>query len=282
MKLVAKLTRAMRLTWVAEVNGTTEQLAAWGYSSVEVEAVVRVWTEELALATAIITQGSGVAQKISSLYHVPAERIFIVDNGVDPRLFSPRDQALARSALGIPPDAILLGYIGSYQVYHDLEVVVRALPELPEVGLYCVGSGSRRRSLIKLCQELGVADRVTFVDAAPYDRVPHYIAAFDLCLLTVPGKFLQEVRAFKIREYLCCGRPVLATAEGEFEDPLVRLCIIVKPDSPECIKDSVKAWLVNRDEHRLRALESSSQVAEEYSWLAASRRTADILRVMVP
>ena len=286
MGAIAGLCKILRLPWVAEVNGTTDQLAAWGILESRIASANRLWTWELGLASAIVTQGSGIAQRLTVLYGVPPGKIHVIDNGVDPKIFHPSHQESARRALGISPELDLIGYIGSYQVYHDLEVVVKALPALrqsfPNLALHCVGSGRRRKAVEKLAAELGVAEAVRFVDAVPYAQIPQYIAAFDLCLLTVPRDFLREVRAFKIREYLACGRPVLATAEGEFEDPLVGLCITVEPDSVKAVVERVSFWMESRESYRLQALAAAEKVADEYSWLAASRKTADILRRLKP
>src|SRR5262249_5345061 len=98
---------------------------------------------------------------------VPAERIVVVPNGVDPARFAPRARdAELEGRLGLE-GKVVVGYIGSIVAYEGLDDLLRAAAmlkariEIP-FALLIVGDGQQLAELKALAAELEVADRVTF------------------------------------------------------------------------------------------------------------------------
>ena len=64
--------------------------------------------------------------------------------------------------------------------------------------------------LIEITSELGVSDKFTFTGRVPYEQVPFYINAADVCV----APFIKErnsrigLSALKTYEYLACGKPI--------------------------------------------------------------------------
>ena len=50
----------------------------------------------------------------------------------------------------------------------------------PELRVVLLGDGPERKHLEALAQELGIADRVTFMGQVPFDQVPDYLKSADL------------------------------------------------------------------------------------------------------
>ena len=64
--------------------------------------------------------------------------------------------------------------------------------------------------------ELGISDRMIFTGRVPYDALPGYINALDICLSTQTNDAVGRVRTTgKLPLYLACGRYVLASDVGE-------------------------------------------------------------------
>lgn len=125
-------------------------------------------------------------------------------------------RAEIRARLGIRPDALVVGLVGSLQWNERVGYVygaelVRAIQHVGrrDVAVCIVGDGSGRGRLESMAgEELGA--RVLLPGRVPPERVPDYLAAFDIASLP---QSVDKVGAFrystKLSEYLAAGLPVV-------------------------------------------------------------------------
>jgi glycosyltransferase involved in cell wall biosynthesis len=116
--------------------------------------------------------------------HVPAARIVVTPNGVDPNIFYVRDTRSAKQALGLT-DKLVLGFVGYVRTWHGLDEVVTLLAEQPALQnatLFVVGDGPARPALEKQAADLGISNRVRFTGVVGHDALPDFVAAFDIAL----------------------------------------------------------------------------------------------------
>jgi teichuronic acid biosynthesis glycosyltransferase TuaC len=132
-------------------------------------------------------------------------RITTLRNGVDLDLFKPVDRAAARKALGL--DGFTLLSVGHMTPRKGHDLIIAALPALPDVRLLIAGSGPDLKKLQDLAHGLGVADRVVFLGAMPQDRLRDYYGAADALVLASS----REGWANVLLEAMACGTPVVAT-----------------------------------------------------------------------
>jgi glycosyltransferase involved in cell wall biosynthesis len=137
-----------------------------------------------------------------------------IRNGVDFERF----QRLARSSPR-PPDLPsgkrpIVGFVGALYGWIDWKLVAEVVRTLPECDFVFVGPRDRRGSEDRLAG----LENVAFLGVRPYDRVPAYMQAFDVCW--VPFDQSQVSRAanpVKIFEYLSLGKPVVSTPVADVE-----------------------------------------------------------------
>ena len=169
-------------------------------------------------APLVIAETEFLKKEIADYWRVPADRIAVVDLGVDRKLFRPIGQAAARQQLGIAPDKTVLTYVGVLDRTHDLEPAIRALvaQRLPDVELHLVGDGVRRTEYVELSAASGGA--VVFHGRVAHLAVPAYIAAADLCLAPYDAAAFSSgelgYSTMKIPEYLSVGRAVVSVPSG--------------------------------------------------------------------
>ena len=159
------------------------------------------------------------AQQLQRLYGVPAERIQLVPPGVIHAFFSPGDRRGAQRALGLHHDGrpVLL-FVGRIQPLKGVDVAIAALAEVEhaDAELLVVGGPSgpdgdtEAAKARLLADELGVADRITWVDPQPHHRLASYYRAADVCV--VPSR--SESFGLVALEAAACGVPVVAAAVG--------------------------------------------------------------------
>jgi glycosyltransferase involved in cell wall biosynthesis len=176
--------------------------------------------EELALraADAIVVRGTMHREVLTRL----GKPVEVVQDGVEVATFGPRDGRTVRESLGLA-GKIVLGVVGSsvwsprLRICYgwDLVEAVALLDDLPVAGLV-VGDGTGIAHLQERCRELGIEDRVRFVPRVPYDDLPRYLGAMDVCLSTQTNDLPGRVRTTgKLPLYLAAGRCVLASDVGE-------------------------------------------------------------------
>jgi glycosyltransferase involved in cell wall biosynthesis len=143
------------------------------------------------------------------------ERIVTLHNRVN--TFALQKQLLpaaeARQALGLAPDAWIIGNVGRLHPDKDQATLLRgfaqAWAKLPqEALLVIIGSGRLEQNLKDLAVELGIAERVRFLGQVPQARL--YFKAFDVFALSSD----HEPFGMVLLEAMAANVPLLATACG--------------------------------------------------------------------
>ncbi|WP_214084084.1 glycosyltransferase [Methanoculleus sp.] len=179
------------------------------------EGVLAITRYNLDHSDVVTTVSPGLVAKLKG-YGYDAE---LITNGVDTDLFRPMDGGAMRSALGIAPDAFVLGFAGAVERWYALDEVIRAFPEVlkkhPNAELLIVGGSlftGYLDELRSLAARFGVASRVHFTGAVDYRELPGYIAPMDLCLIPLsPPQWVDIALPNKYFEYSACGKPILST-----------------------------------------------------------------------
>ncbi|MGH7279356.1 MAG: glycosyltransferase family 4 protein [Candidatus Rokuibacteriota bacterium] len=144
-------------------------------------------------------------------------RIRVISNGVDSRVFQPRDRALARRACGLAGDRRVVLTVGGIYEDKGQHLVLEALPQIlarhPAFLYVMIGEMRRdryRARLDALIERHGLQRHVLFAGGRPHQELAHWYAASDLfCLAT-----RSEGWANVLLEALACGVPVVSTDVG--------------------------------------------------------------------
>lgn len=115
---------------------------------------------------------------------------------------------------GASPDAQLVLYQGGFSVGRGLDVVINAVTVFPErAHLVMMGYGPMEEELQELAETIGVADRVTFVEAVPPEQLLSTTATATLGLVPYQPVSTNNRLALpnKIFEYTAVGLPVVVS-----------------------------------------------------------------------
>jgi GT2 family glycosyltransferase/glycosyltransferase involved in cell wall biosynthesis len=126
----------------------------------------------------------------------------IIRNGVDVPYFS-RPPGTPYEPAARP----LIGYYGAISEWFDIQLVMHCARRHPKWHFVLIGA-------VDCCNisEAVQLRNVTFLGEKPYAELTRYLYAFDVCL--IPFKLTDLTRAtnpVKVYEYLCAGKPVVAT-----------------------------------------------------------------------
>lgn len=211
------------------------------------------------------------------LYGTPEGRLEIIAPGVEHAFFAPGDQAGARSALGFDPDCPLLLFVGRIQPLKGPDVAIRALYELgrPDAQLIIVGGASGSQGDAEsarahaLVDELGLHERVRFVEPQPHHILSTYYRSADVVL--VPSR--SESFGLVALEAAACGIPVVASAVGGLLSLIDdhRTGRLIEGRDPVDYARAVAAILDN-DELRMSMGAAAVERSRRYSWGFAAAR----------
>ncbi|MGF7238402.1 MAG: D-inositol-3-phosphate glycosyltransferase [Frankia sp.] len=189
------------------------------------ESVVRVAGEEQVIARAnrLVASTAEEAGHLVRLYGAQPGRIEVVAPGVDLEVFRPGEASAARTRLGVPPDAVLLLFVGRIQPLKAPDILLRAAaemvgldPSLRERLVVAViggpsGTGLEAPdSLVKLAADLGITDFTRFLPPMPQRALADWYRA--ATAVVVPSH--SESFGLVAVEAQACGSPVVAAAVG--------------------------------------------------------------------
>jgi len=150
----------------------------------------------------------------------PADKIYVIPNGVDVERFHPRwpDRAL-RSELQLEPEAPVAAIVAALrpEKNHEMFLYVAALvhKELPSARFLVIGDGPRRSKLEQLAHSLGIAECVRFLGTR--SDVPELLSLCDAVVLTSR----MEANPICLLEAMACEKPVVATRVGSVPETVL-------------------------------------------------------------
>ena len=234
----------------------------------------------------IVTVSESLRSAVIDGYGVQASRVHVVPNGVNTDLFHPLERDEACHAVGIPSDCYILGFVGNLTVWQGVDRLLRVLALVVrgrhDVSALIVGDGPERAALERLSADLGLREYVRFLGFVPYEEVPQFIAAFDIAFALRPA--LLPGSPLKVREYMACARPVLASKGTQYDFGIVEEAgagVLVDPTDLGAAAEAVERML---DDPGLRASMGSrgrAFVEQRASWNRVARRVAEVCALAV-
>ena len=164
------------------------------------------------LATAVIVVSGAYADHFWRRY---ARRTTVVRN-IPPAAARAPVPAFANMD-AIPRPRLL--YVGKVAPHRGIEQTMEALPDIPNASFVLVGPGGApfKEDLRRLAEQLGILERVHFIDLVPLDAVVPTIAQADVGTSIVQNVGLSHVSTLpnKVFEYLQAG---LALVVSDFPE----------------------------------------------------------------
>lgn len=150
-----------------------------------------------------------------------------------------------RCQLGLPHDAPVVLYSGTFEGYQGLDDLIAAIPgvlaAIPKARFVLVGADrAGGTSLGGEAEELTRAGSLTVVDRQPRGAMPVYLAMADV--LVSPRAFGGNL-PLKIFDYLAAGRPIVATDISTHRAVLTRHTALLVQPNAEALADGIVSIL---------------------------------------
>jgi len=207
---------------------------------------------------------------------IKRSKMIPLPEGINPNRFSNTNEKEIIKRDGLENSRVVI-YIGTMDKMRHLDVLIHAFSKVrankENVKLLMVGDGTDRANLERLASKLEIEDDVIFTGQVPFEEVPNFIAAADVCVSAVPPlDFYKLSSPIKILEYMAMAKPVVANEkipdhEGIIEESgggiLVTFYdvsfangIMELLDNPEMAKEMGqrgREWVVNNRSYEILA-----------------------------
>ncbi|MDF5709094.1 MAG: glycosyltransferase family 1 protein [Nostoc sp. S4] len=215
----------------------------------------------------IVCNSQATAQDITNFFHIPASKITSVPLAYDRTHFC---------LLNLPTRNYFL-YIGRQNTYKNLHRLIAAFAALPnnnDYELWLAGPSDRRYTPTLTAQvaQLGITDRVKFLNYVPYSELPKIIN--QAIALVFPS--LWEGFGLPVLEAMACGTPVITSNLSSLPEVAGDAAILINPYNT---REITEAMLAIATDSGLRSRLSNQGIlhSQQFSWEKTGKATAEVL-----
>ena len=197
------------------------------------------------------------------------ERTQVLRAGIDTNRFDPANRGNAiRRRYKLTKEDVILFFMGWLYSFSGLTEVASRLAQIDNdnLKLLVVGEGDAYEELQRIREKYKLQDRLILTGKKPYQEIPAFIAASDICLLPAyPNeKIMQDIVPIKMYEYMAMEKPVIATKLPGVMKEFGQDNGVVYVDSPEDVVAKAIELTQNDSVKELGA--KARSFVERYSW----------------
>jgi glycosyltransferase involved in cell wall biosynthesis len=235
-------------------------------------------------ATLVSTVSHYSKRDIVRYYGIAPDKIRVVPEGVDTRLFRPiLDRRLLadwrKRVLG--EDAPVILYVGKPTRRRNLPNLIRAFARLKQARrlphrLLLIGTALPGASFEPLVSELGLTREVVMVPYAGHDEIALAYNASDM--LVYPSDY--EGFGMPVLEAMACGRPVIALDNTAFPEFAGGVAWLLPDGRVDTLARAIEELLTD-EARRERMAQQGPRRAAEYDWRIITRRYIELMVALV-
>lgn len=187
----------------------------------------------------------------------------------------------ARSALKLPAEAFIVGYVGrlhTMSMSKGVDVLIEAIAAAERPISLCLvgGPDDMAEALRSQWERAGLPpDRFLFAGQVSPGQVPSYLAAFDVCAMPFPftEHFAYYASPLKLFEYMAVGGVIVASDLPAVAEVVTdgESALLTPPDDVPALRDALRA-VYDDAELRDRLGAAAQQAAGHYAWSARAGR----------
>ncbi len=169
---------------------------------------------------------------------LPAKKVVVIYNGVEPDRYNGENRTAARAALGLADDEPTIVHVAALRPEKAHDVLLKAakivVAQVPQAKFLMVGGGDLQASIEAERDQMGLADNVQLLGRR--SDIPELLAAADISVLcSYP---MVETFPNSVLEAMSSRKPVVCTNVGSIA---------------EQITDGVEGYLIESGDHQALA-----------------------------
>ncbi len=173
--------------------------------------------QNIARSDMIITINKRLSELAMEL-GAPKEKTIEIDAGIDLEQFDPSmDGIQIREKYGITAEDTVLFFMGWIYHFAGMKELAEELGQnkekYPHIKIVVVGDGDAYQDMVNIRDKYSLENQLILTGKQPYDLIPEFVAAADICLLPAyqDEEIMQDIVPIKIYEYMAMEKPVIVT-----------------------------------------------------------------------
>lgn len=221
------------------------------------ERLLLLWKIMLRPVSGVITTNTWKIEQCHKNLGISKEKMIIARNGFDPDLFAvEKSKEALRRRMNLPEDKPIVLYTGHLYDWKGVYVLADTARIMPDICFVFVGGTYYNIQDFK--KHYKDVSNIILVGHKPYLEIPFYLKAADVLALPNSGATLKDPRfsvytrhdtsPIKLFEYMASGTPVVTSDLPSIREILnEKNAVLVKPDSPEDLKQGIKTVLRDKE-----------------------------------
>jgi len=239
----------------------------------------KVEKKYIAAVDATITVNEFISDEMANRYNIKAPYV-LYNSTIRPSSFdiNRRYDKFREKWPELAEKKIVL-YQGWFSLYRNLLQLVESAQFVnDDICLVFMGYGEERTVLEQRCKELGIADKVYFMDAVSQEVLLQYSASADAGIIPYPPVDMNHYYCSpnKLFEFMQAGLPIIAS-DLPFLSKIIDgygIGVTAKLDSPEAFAKAINRFFEQGDVSIYR--ERLQRAADDFSWSNDARKLLNI------
>ena len=235
------------------------------------------------LPDAILTSSVKASRLLQDDFCVPPDRLYALPDCADPDRFNPEkfseaDKLALKQHLGIPPDRLIISYLGLLTDYQGIPHLIQAAARLKEAGKkahFLIMGYPQVFHYQQMAADCGVADHVTFTGKVEYRDAPAYLALGDI---SVAPKMSNTEGSGKLLNYMALAQPVVAYDSPVHREYLGDLGVYAPSGDVDAFTCCLTELLHDPQRRQFLGRQLRQRAVREYNWQAAGEKIVAIYR----
>jgi len=212
-----------------------------------------------------ITCGDNMRSNLVSNCGFPADKVVSIPTGVGSEFFDVKKNVEAKLKYGLLPDSIVITNVGVLRSVKGHEITLMSVKAVvrvfPNAKYLIVGNGPRKEALMKLTDELGIAEHVIFTGFA--EDIPEIYSCSDVAVLSSLSEGLPQ----SLLQAMAAGIPVVATKVGGVPEVVIheKTGLLVESGDHEGLAKGIIRILQNRDEAEQMSRDARELILKEHT-----------------
>lgn len=225
----------------------------------------------------LLANSDGTKKDLIVKKKIPTEKIIIIPNGANTVLFK-GEQISKESMMELDEDKQYIIFVGNLAPWQGLTCLIDSMQEIIKVNisarLLVVGDGILKNELMGRVKELDLESVVDFIGSVPYEDVPKYINASDICVAPFIKSRDNLMSPLKLFEYMACGKAIVTSnIRGARELIEEHDCgLLFTPDDSHELSKAILTILANKGIREKMGENGRLAVAANYTWESVAKK----------
>ena len=235
------------------------------------------------LPDAILTSSVKAGRLLQNSFHVPPGRLHPLPDCADPDRFDPEkfteaDKLALKQRLGIPPERLVISYLGLLTDYQGIPHLIQAAAQLQAAGEnvhFLIMGYPQVAHYQNLAAAHGVTGIVTFTGKVEYRNAPAYLSLGDI---SVAPKMSNTEGSGKLLNYMALAQPVVAYDSAVHREYLGEWGVYAPAGDVNAFTRCLAGLLHDPERRQFLGQQLRQRAIESYNWRSAGEKIVAVYR----